>query len=551
MKIKHLTSPWELYDKNFNNLGCSRLFCLKKDLIEDNIIKVYLLFKHLGEDGGFIEKEYNEKNHNFIALLSKTENMKTGQFLEAFNKNLIEKVDQENKELYHQKLIPKLEENNISLATYKSYQLFLFIENIINIMYELKWKSELFTKKSLIYNSKNSNKNTPLSWNQIKECLKPSDKEPPMSIIIKIIDNFGNRLIKLAENPRKVLKRVRKKEHLSKIQQIDSSCLEWLTKQPGITATEKAGTRQKIMAIVRDEDFDTLENRVLKDMLLRSKNECFDFINKYYSRYSDSTRYRNVLIFLRKCNQVLLSSYFQKIGNIRVVPTPNYVLRFDRNYKDVWYWYKELVKKDSDTEKVWKWQHLLWKDFMLLNITSSFYANIKVNNPENLWISREQEQGSWIKTNPWGTDLFFEYKNKEFISSFFIPKSIPDNFNIFNLDIANILGLTGADLFIYLNEVNSMNQYGILIWSLHLLEDIDRAYVQLFKLKNEFSKNYKMKFYFCMFISSPFEQKNDLIEKDDNIFIIKSYSESKDLATYLELLNESILDDIIKMEQRV
>lgn len=50
---------------------------------------------------------------------------------------------------------------------------------------------------------------------------------------------------------------------LSRVQEIDRKAMPWLIRQPGETIAERGGNRQRIQAVAREENFDTLENRVL------------------------------------------------------------------------------------------------------------------------------------------------------------------------------------------------------------------------------------------------------------------------------------------------
>ena len=54
-----------------------------------------------------------------------------------------------------------------------------------------------------------------------------------------------------------------KKCSLDRVQEMDRASMRWLSKQPGTTLAQRAGSDQRVLAIVRKENFDTLENRVL------------------------------------------------------------------------------------------------------------------------------------------------------------------------------------------------------------------------------------------------------------------------------------------------
>ena len=97
------------------------------------------------------------------------------------------------------------------------------------------------------------------------------DDPARMALIVRLARDGPLRAVieALCVQPRRILQRYRASERLNRVDEIDSACLRWLAKQPGLTAAEKAGPRQRIMAVKRREHFDTLENRVLSWVVRR------------------------------------------------------------------------------------------------------------------------------------------------------------------------------------------------------------------------------------------------------------------------------------------
>ena len=91
----------------------------------------------------------------------------------------------------------------------------------------------------------------PISWEQVRDTWSKSG--PPEQIITRIAKKYFNDVNMLLGNMRKVLNRVRQKVALGRVQQVDSHCLRWLTRQPGLTPAEKGGARQEILGVVRVE----------------------------------------------------------------------------------------------------------------------------------------------------------------------------------------------------------------------------------------------------------------------------------------------------------
>ena len=64
------------------------------------------------------------------------------------------------------------------------------------------------------------------------------------------------------------MRRDREKVQLDRVQEMDRASMRWLSRQPGNTLAQRAGSDQRVMAIVRKENFDTVENRVVHSYTL-------------------------------------------------------------------------------------------------------------------------------------------------------------------------------------------------------------------------------------------------------------------------------------------
>ena len=190
----------------------------------------------------------------------------------------------------------------------------------------------------------------PISWELIKEVWE--DKGPPEQQITLIAKNLYNDINELVGNLRKVLNRVRQKVAISRVQQVDSHCLRWLTRQPGYTAAEKGGSRQEILGVVRLENYDTLENRVLKDFLQRCIGLSVMYLRRY-EKYRDHVNITAVMRFKNLCVKGLASPELVAVRKLSEVPQPNYVLQQDRLYSRVWISYCDILRQEDVAEKLW------------------------------------------------------------------------------------------------------------------------------------------------------------------------------------------------------
>jgi hypothetical protein len=102
-------------------------------------------------------------------------------------------------------------------------------------------------------------------WGRLREAWKRAEDEedPKMAEIVRQSRRMQPVLRDLEKRIRRVLRRHRELTPLDRVQEMDRASMVWLSRQPGRTIAERAGSSQRILATVRRENFDTLENRVL------------------------------------------------------------------------------------------------------------------------------------------------------------------------------------------------------------------------------------------------------------------------------------------------
>jgi len=192
----------------------------------------------------------------------------------------------------------------------------------------------------------------PLPWEEIRRTLENGG--PPENTLTAIAKYHFRTLEALSGNLRKVLMRVREMIRIEHVQQLDSHCLRWLTRQPGYSAVEKAGVRQEILGVVRKENYDTLENRVLVDFLRRCQSQSSMYLRKHGVKWSSHTTVQNVAKLKNLCVSILSMPECQKIKGLHEFPMPNYVLQQDRLYSRVWVEYCKIVRQDDVAERLWE-----------------------------------------------------------------------------------------------------------------------------------------------------------------------------------------------------
>lgn len=249
-----------------------------------------------------------------------------------------------------------------------------FLEQVDTI-FKLRVEAELnFKQKPHLAKSKRQA--LPLGWPTIAQIIQTDFESPPERLITQIARECLNDTEEIIYNMRKVLTRYREKVSIGMVQQVDSHCLRWLSKQPGRNAVEKAGAKQRILAIVRRENFNTLENRVFKDFLARTIHEATLYLRKNNLKlFRDHKTIKNVKRLGRICAEGLREPIMGEIGSVQELPVPNYVLRQERRYSKVWKAYCELIRQADIAERLLPLRKELAETLEKLNNMVSIHTN--------------------------------------------------------------------------------------------------------------------------------------------------------------------------------
>jgi hypothetical protein len=220
---------------------------------------------------------------------------------------------------------------------------------------------------------------------------------PRMSLIVKLARDIGETLQSVCANPRRVLRRERQFQRLDRVREVDGGCLRWLARQPGMTVAEKAGTRQECLSIARVENIDTLENRVVRDLLLRASHACNKYLREHrqarsHQRVDSVTKFRSLISGLLK------SSPISGVSELSAVPNPNYVLQMDERYSVLWDAYQLLVRQQMLEDNVWRWRHRLFSEHVQLALISvlQHVCSSELTHGGDVLVRREQNAGQFI-----------------------------------------------------------------------------------------------------------------------------------------------------------
>ena len=147
---------------------------------------------------------------------------------------------------------------------------------------------------------------------------------------------------------------------LQTVRRTDAKTLRWLSAQPGRNTAERAGARQRIKAPRRYETIATLENRVLRAFAALTVREAKSWLA------DPGTGAARAIIEAHQ----LRARRIETILRDRLVPEarppvrPNFPLRFDPRYREIWRAWLELRERSAATELEWMWQHRTFMELL-------------------------------------------------------------------------------------------------------------------------------------------------------------------------------------------
>ena len=192
----------------------------------------------------------------------------------------------------------------------------------------------------------------PLEWGEVYDVVCPGEEVPRKTLIVHLAAHCVEEVRLISQGLRKVLSRERESTPVGKVQQLDTRCMQWLMRQPGCCLAEKAGMRQRILSVVRREQYNTLENRVFKDFLIRCINLADGYL-KEIEKYKGHLVYKSVREMKMVCQKALSLPEMDLITGLVTLPQPNYVLQQDNRYSKIWNGYCKVVRLANLAEKLW------------------------------------------------------------------------------------------------------------------------------------------------------------------------------------------------------
>jgi hypothetical protein len=228
--------------------------------------------------------------------------------------------------------------------------------------------------------------------------FQTSEATKPLIIALLNKYNLDKNLQLIGPKLRQQLRRKAELMPVGNIQEMDAYCLRDYTRRPGLTAAEKAGSRQELMGIKRHQDYHTPENKLLVyfagKVLYRESN--------LYKMYPECEKFHKTIKQFRQqptVQPILKTLHRFKPGK------PNYVLLQNPIYHGFYQAYLDYIAKRSEKEKLWTVRNQLLKDVIYLAFTTTF-LRFKDSNVEPLSYltgSLSPKQGQYLNHD----DQFF------------------------------------------------------------------------------------------------------------------------------------------------
>ncbi len=200
-------------------------------------------------------------------------------------------------------------------------------------------------------------------WSAVEEEWRQSgEDQAEVSLIVDLArrQRLLAALQGIATAPRRMLRRRHRQERLSRVRETDQVALRDLARRPGRTATEKAGPRQQVLAVVREETTDLPENRVLLWCVRRMERMARSWCERN-ARFRGTVRYEAVARLLAVLRRIQRVPALETVSSLQHhMVTPTYCFQFENRYREVWNAYVAIRREEQVVDDLWRWHGHLW-----------------------------------------------------------------------------------------------------------------------------------------------------------------------------------------------
>ena len=268
----------------------------------------------------------------------------------------------------------------------------------------------------------------------------------PESLIVRAARKTAGLIRDVTEHPREVLIRRHSEVPLDRIQEVDVRVLEEYARRPGRTAAMKAGSRQRLPAVVRQESPNTYENRVVRafvelaargadqylaEMCVRCpRHEGCSLRNPRLEAGCPSERMGVVRAFGAFCRRALRAPGFVEVATLGTqAAIPNYVLQQEARYLGIWRFYRLMLRQEDVEAQVWRWRRNSWGDLMRLLAIEFWSSRLHLMEGFSIQTSRKPlmirpdgRKGRWLCPDPFEDAAVFD-RGEDFLTLYLLNPS--------------------------------------------------------------------------------------------------------------------------------
>ena len=243
-----------------------------------------------------------------------------------------------------------------------------------------------------------------------------SEASLPLVVSLETQYELSRKLRTITPKLRHQLRRKAELMSIGRIQEMDSYCLRDYIRRPGRSPEEKAGAKQQLMGVKREQNYNTVENKFLVYFAGRLLHlECFRYEKSKGKFYLDS---------VKKLRQTI--DMFNQSPLIKNIPVrhfrltkPNYVLLQNPIYNSFYRAYQDYIYRRSQKQRLWSYRNNLLGDTVYLCLTAALlqFQGINLNPLSNLKVRTSPEEGNYIDSdNPsvsipvFLQDLVYDFK---------------------------------------------------------------------------------------------------------------------------------------------
>lgn len=303
-----------------------------------------------------------------------------------------------------------------------------------------------------------------LPWETIfNRWLEPEqNQDPTMDVVVRHAMQHRARWADIVERPRRLLNRSRQLVSISRVEELDTQCMAWLSRQPGITMVERAGPRQRILGLARYENLDTLENRVFRDLMERTDVAACDYLRLNAGRRRDldsrgrTSRHRIVEQYARECRRFARELQAMGVSKLDGMVHPNFVLIQDNRYRHVWSAWTEIVQRERVYDDLWRWQRRAWGEFAKASCGVALQAarGSEIEFASPLFFRNEHRRGQWLEHDDPLVVVVFRKKG-------FVVEVLDGC----SKDLPSVLREMGASAWLRVSDLEGGNNKYLAVWT--------------------------------------------------------------------------------------